>query len=339
LIINIHVLIVAEMEDGKMALHHHEYSCSSPGHFTLPGSPVTSAPPLLQRLLEQMLGAEDLPGGASWDGRSSPPVLLALPSDLDLPDNLPIVLDPPNNMDFSPGDSDKDCKAGDDGRGLPAEAAALLDPLSQGTYWRIVSGQGGSSRGGMKVTLVRGGGVQGRKKRKRSEEDFPVGGDKEEKTEEMDDNSNIYEDTEVMEDPLEMLVHQEESDMKNITVGHIRGGLRGRSVWLDGQTGCLVSNDLSDCVKARCALCHETFPFNSLRQHTKKRHDMTITTYKQQHAVEPVERVLHRCGVCGTLLLMDSDALAKHLKAKDHPKITHREYNEKYMVNSSKKMS
>ena len=44
-----------------------------------------------------------------------------------------------------------------------------------------------------------------------------------------------------------------------------------------------------------------------------------------------LHRVLHKCALCRELLLLDSDAIATHLKAK-HKGVTHREYNARHMV-------
>ena len=44
-----------------------------------------------------------------------------------------------------------------------------------------------------------------------------------------------------------------------------------------------------------------------------------------------LHRVLHKCALCRELLLLDSDAIATHLKSK-HKGVTHREYNARHMV-------
>jgi len=49
-----------------------------------------------------------------------------------------------------------------------------------------------------------------------------------------------------------------------------------------------------------------------------------------------VELILHDCGICGEYLLLDSDAVAQHLKTGGH-NITHANYNAQYM-NSMMKM-
>ena len=48
-----------------------------------------------------------------------------------------------------------------------------------------------------------------------------------------------------------------------------------------------------------------------------------------------LHRVLHKCALCRELLLLDSDAIATHLKSK-HKGVTHREYNARHMVTGGK---
>ena len=48
-----------------------------------------------------------------------------------------------------------------------------------------------------------------------------------------------------------------------------------------------------------------------------------------------LQRVLHKCALCKELLLLDSDAIAMHLKSK-HKGVTHREYNARHMVMGGK---
>ena len=61
-----------------------------------------------------------------------------------------------------------------------------------------------------------------------------------------------------------------------------------------------------------------TWPHPSLRAHTKSHHAMTITEYKDRFGPDlvPVEVVWHQCGVCGELVMLDSDHVAVHLKKR-----------------------
>lgn len=55
-----------------------------------------------------------------------------------------------------------------------------------------------------------------------------------------------------------------------------------------------------------------------MRAHTKSHHAMTITEYKDRFGPDlvPVEVVWHQCGVCGELVMLDSDHVAVHLKKR-----------------------
>ena len=99
--------------------------------------------------------------------------------------------------------------------------------------------------------------------------------------------------------------------------------------------GGLISNDIADYMLAECRLCSCRTTLTSLRHHTRAAHGISIAEYKAQFGVvSPVERVLHKCGVCHQLILLDSDAVATHLRSGGHPKITHKNYNEKFMVDT-----
>jgi len=99
--------------------------------------------------------------------------------------------------------------------------------------------------------------------------------------------------------------------------------------------GHLVSNDLADYTLAECKVCGSRTAMTNLRHHTRAAHDLPITQYKAQFGeVSPVERVLHRCGLCRQLLLLDSDAVATHLRSSGHTEISHRRYNERFMVDT-----
>ena len=101
------------------------------------------------------------------------------------------------------------------------------------------------------------------------------------------------------------------------------------------ENGHVISNDFADYMLVECQICSLQTPMTRLRAHTKSAHGVTITEYKAQFGqLEPVEPVYHRCGICGELIFLDSDALAVHLKSGGHPRISHKEYNDAYMVDS-----
>eukprot|EP00092_Neocalanus_flemingeri_P109141 GFUD01140243.1.p1 GENE.GFUD01140243.1~~GFUD01140243.1.p1 ORF type:complete len:179 (-),score=36.90 GFUD01140243.1:7-543(-) len=60
---------------------------------------------------------------------------------------------------------------------------------------------------------------------------------------------------------------------------------------------------------------------------------MTITEYKaefNQYQFDLEEKILHKCGLCGEFLLLDSDCIATHLKGNHHS-MTHHDYNARFM--------
>ena len=99
--------------------------------------------------------------------------------------------------------------------------------------------------------------------------------------------------------------------------------------------GVLISNDLADYIMVECQICGLHKPMTFLRGHTKSAHGMTITEYKEKFGadLEMVEKVLHRCGICEDLILLDSDHIAYHLKKPGH-NITHKNYAAKYTVHT-----
>ena len=98
-----------------------------------------------------------------------------------------------------------------------------------------------------------------------------------------------------------------------------------------------LSSDMTDVVLTNCKVCEEPFNLTRMRSHTRTAHKMKITEYKErynQQYYDPIELVLHRCGICGEYLLLDSDVVAQHLKTniKTHGYITHANYNKKFMT-------
>ena len=72
------------------------------------------------------------------------------------------------------------------------------------------------------------------------------------------------------------------------------------------------SNDTKDVVKTKCRVCGKIERVTNLRNHTKTKHKMIITEYRERFnssfsSYDLVEKVLHECGVCGLFLLLDSD--------------------------------
>ena len=96
------------------------------------------------------------------------------------------------------------------------------------------------------------------------------------------------------------------------------------------------SNSTSDYCRTACKICGKAFPITTMREHTKKNHNMIITEYKKKYNQEYfdiVEKVFHKCGLCHLPILLDSDVVASHLVgAKATHNMSHKEYNLKYMV-------
>ena len=98
-----------------------------------------------------------------------------------------------------------------------------------------------------------------------------------------------------------------------------------------------LSSDMKEVVVTNCKVCQKPFNLTRMRSHTRTAHGMTITEYKErynQHYYDPIQLVLHRCGICPEYLLLDSDVVAQHLKSnmKTHGSITHANYNKKFMT-------
>lgn len=97
-----------------------------------------------------------------------------------------------------------------------------------------------------------------------------------------------------------------------------------------------VSNNMKDVVRTLCLMCEEDNPvvLSRLRMHTKTAHGIPLSEYKKQFNIASerehvlVEKVLHKCGVCGILLLLCSDVIAVHIKRH---KISHANYNATFM--------
>ena len=99
--------------------------------------------------------------------------------------------------------------------------------------------------------------------------------------------------------------------------------------------GYLISNDLADYMLVECRICQALKPKTRLREHTKSAHGIPITEYKARFGeLEPIEPVFHRCGICEKKIFLDNDAVAVHLKSLGHPRITHKDYNEAFMVDT-----
>ena len=96
------------------------------------------------------------------------------------------------------------------------------------------------------------------------------------------------------------------------------------------------SNDMKKACRTKCKVCGSIEKIVNMRGHTKSKHGMVITEYKEkfnQHYFDLEEKILHKCGVCEELLLLDSDCIAHHLSNnRGSHGLTHAQYNAMYMV-------
>ena len=71
-----------------------------------------------------------------------------------------------------------------------------------------------------------------------------------------------------------------------------------------------------------------------MRRHTKLKHKMRITKYKELHGpFEITEHVFHKCHLCDKILLLDNDAMGGHIKFTH--KMKEKVYKEQFMYYSS----
>ena len=95
-----------------------------------------------------------------------------------------------------------------------------------------------------------------------------------------------------------------------------------------------ISNNTRDVIRTVCQLCQGDFPVSRMRMHTKQCHGIPVSEYKVQFNIasdrdyQLVEKVLHKCGICGHFLLLCADVIAVHIKRH---KITHANYNATFM--------
>ena len=96
-----------------------------------------------------------------------------------------------------------------------------------------------------------------------------------------------------------------------------------------------ISNDMADYILVKCNICGAHKTMTSLRAHTKSAHKVSITEYKARYGAQlvPVKMTVHRCGICGDLVRLDSDHIAAHLKTPGHS-MSHKNYNAAFMRDS-----
>ena len=106
---------------------------------------------------------------------------------------------------------------------------------------------------------------------------------------------------------------------------------------VDDPSSCKISDNLADSCKTHCKICGEAFFLVKMRSHTLQYHGIQITKYKEMYGrFEIIEKVFHKCKLCGKLVLMDSDILGGHIKGTH--KMKERDYKEKYCIYSDSSM-
>jgi hypothetical protein len=102
-------------------------------------------------------------------------------------------------------------------------------------------------------------------------------------------------------------------------------------------TGCKLSDDLADSCKTLCKICGEAFFLVAMRGHTLRQHNIQITKYKEVHGpFEIIEKVYHKCHLCGKVVLLDGDTLGSHIKTAH--KMKEKAYKEQYCINTAAKV-
>ena len=99
----------------------------------------------------------------------------------------------------------------------------------------------------------------------------------------------------------------------------------------DDSSSFKISDNLSDSCKTHCKICGKAFFLSNMRSHSLKSHSIQITRYKEMYGqFEIIEKVFHKCHLCGKIVLMDSDILGGHIKGTH--KMKEKAYKEKYCI-------
>ena len=102
------------------------------------------------------------------------------------------------------------------------------------------------------------------------------------------------------------------------------------------ELGKTLSNNMKDAVQTTCKICHNTFTLTSMRSHTKKSHNMAIRKYREVYGqLELIKHIYHKCGLCSSVMIIDSDTIMCHLRVKH--RISHASYNAQFMITSRNK--
>ena len=70
---------------------------------------------------------------------------------------------------------------------------------------------------------------------------------------------------------------------------------------------CKFSDDLDDSVCTICKICDAEVTLTGMRRHTKLKHKLKITKYKELHGpFKIIEHVYHKCHLCDKILILDN---------------------------------
>ena len=100
---------------------------------------------------------------------------------------------------------------------------------------------------------------------------------------------------------------------------------------------CKFSDDLDDSVCTICKICDDSVTLTGMRRHTKLKHKMRITKYKELHGpFEITEHVFHKCHLCDKILLLDNEVLTTRLSRIIPPALFHHQYQDCHGILTSK---
>ena len=104
------------------------------------------------------------------------------------------------------------------------------------------------------------------------------------------------------------------------------------------QQGKTFSNSMRDAVQTTCKICNNNHTLTAMRSHTRKFHNVAISTYKETYGqLEIVKPIYHKCGICTFVMILDSDIIKSHLRVKHS--MTHANYNAQFMVTAKRNQS
>lgn len=97
---------------------------------------------------------------------------------------------------------------------------------------------------------------------------------------------------------------------------------------------CKLSDNLADSCRTVCLVCGLSFTLSGMRSHTKQVHKMQITSYKEKFGqITIIDKVYHKCHICGKVVLLDNDVLGGHVKHSH--KVKEKDYKEMFMTSNT----